>query len=533
MDSLRGEQALARRCLLTEKVAVENGTKRLMQSSSWRDLLPPSFAWIEKCKLQGGRAPAKAHYLVPYSVEIKDGERSLSCEAKLLSSETQQTLLALAKDLGILSKEGIFTLAYEGSAYTLVAQNSLPTSIPQKGAQLGLDFAHYLKGWQGLPLVIVASQEISALEIFSGLAQGFYQLASFKGKNHKSSFNLPDEIYLWDDGERTSSEQIHLARAMAQALTVTRMIEDAPPNWLNPEKFAEIAADIAKAGKISCSIKGGEEIKAMGMGAFYSVSQGSAFDAQLITLEIKGKDPSKTIALVGKGLTFDAGGISIKPSVGMAEMKYDMCGGGAVLGTAFFLSKVPPACNVVCLIGAVENVVGEQATRPGDIVQTMNGKTVEILNTDAEGRLVLCDLLHYAIENWQPAMMVDVATLTGAVLVALGSCGAGLVSNDQESAERVLGISRQVGEPLWQLPIWPELPQEMLSPIADLQNIPSPRVKAGTITAACFLREFVGETKWVHIDNAGTAYDCQAVGFPRSGASGFIVKTLAELCRQG
>jgi leucyl aminopeptidase len=466
-------------------------------------------------------------------MDAQGTDKTILCDARYLSDEVKQQLLGLAREMGLQNKEGIFTLYHGGNPYTLVAKSSLATSLPQKGAQIGLDFASYLKGWQGHPLVICAGNDISALDIFHGFSQGVYQLGSFKGKNPKMQHSFPEKVFLLDDEDRASDDMITRTRAMSQALTVTRMLEDSPPNWLNSEKFAEIAMDMAKTCKIACTIKGREEIKALGMGAFASVGAASAFDPKLICLEIKGKDRSKTIALVGKGLTFDAGGVSLKPGLGMHEMKYDMCGGASVLGTAYFLSKVAPACNVVCLIGAVENVVSAQATRPGDIVKTMSGKTVEILNTDAEGRLVLCDLLHYAVEGWKPSLVVDVATLTGAVLIALGCCGAGVMSNNQDAVNKFLGQSKKVGEPMWQLPLWPEHVGELVSPFADLQNIPSPRVKGGTITAGAYLREFVGSTDWIHVDIAGVGNECQAVGFPRSGASGFSLKTLAQVCLEG
>jgi leucyl aminopeptidase len=516
------------------EAAVSDGTSKNTGRVNWHEYLPPSFKWIEQCAVQCGIPhQGKAHYLLTYQLETQGSDKSIVCDAKFLSDETKQSLLSMAKEMGLQHKEGIFTLSHGGNPYTFVAKSAIATSKPQKSAQIGLDFASYLKGWQGLPLVICAGKDSAALDIFAGLCQGLYQLSSFKGKNQKAGINFPERVFLWEEESLASNEEIARTRAMAQALTITRMIEDAPPNWLNSEKFAEIALDMAKTCNISCTVKGREEIKALGMGAFYSVGQASAFDPKLICLEIKGKDKNSTIALVGKGLTFDAGGVSLKPGLGMAEMKYDMCGGASVLGSAYYLSKVTPACNVVCVIGAVENVISATATRPGDIVRAMNGKTIEILNTDAEGRLVLADLLHYVIEGWQPKLVIDVATLTGAVVISLGGCGAGLLSNNDAAAAKVLEKSAMVGEPLWRLPMWPELAAEVASPFADLQNITSPRVKAGTLTAACFLNEFVGETPWVHLDIAGTGWDCQAVGYPRSGASGFSVRTLTKVCVEG
>ena len=275
---------------------------------------------------------------------------------------------------------------------------------------------------------------------------------------------------------------------------------------------------------------GRDEILKNKMGSFHSVAQGTHIDPKFIAIEIEGKDTSRWASLVGKGLTFDSGGISLKPSSGMHEMKYDMCGGAAVLGSAYYLGQVKPAVNVVCLIGAVENMPGAYATRPGDIVSSHSGKTIEVLNTDAEGRLVLVDLLSYAIETYKPDFVVDVATLTGAVLFGLGTIGAAVMSNQEKFCRYLEEKSHEQGEPLWQLPLWPELDQELKSDFADLKNITSPAVKAGSITAAVFLKQFVGETTWAHLDIAGTGWDCKATGFPKSGACAFSMRTLSKAC---
>lgn len=284
---------------------------------------------------------------------------------------------------------------------------------------------------------------------------------------------------------------------------------------------------------MKCQILNKEQIAKLGMGSFISVSNGSNFEPRLIRIEIDGRDSSKTVALVGKGLTFDSGGTSLKPALGMGEMKYDMSGGAAVLATAHYLAKNKPATNVVCLIGAVEkNILSAGATRPSDVVKSMSGKTIEILNTDAEGRLVLCDVMHYARTEFKPALMIDIATLTGAVLYALGHAGAGLMVNDQKAADYVSKVARDVGEPLWQLPMWPELEKEVKSEVADLANIAKPSVLAGTILAATFLREFAGDTPWAHVDIAGTAVGCAATGYPSGGASAYGVRLLAGACMQ-
>jgi leucyl aminopeptidase len=305
-------------------------------------------------------------------------------------------------------------------------------------------------------------------------------------------------------------------------------MQDAPANWFDPLRFAEIAEDVCKENGIKVTIHDKASLQTLGMGSFLSVNAGSANEARMIVMEIDGQDNSKSVALIGKGLTFDAGGVSLKPGLGMEEMKYDMSGGAAVLGSAFYFSQVKPPVKTICIIGATENLINSHATKPGDVVVAMNGKTIEIQNTDAEGRLVLADLVHYANVTFKPEMMIDVATLTGAVLIALGTVGAGLMSNDDATAEHILKASKEIGEPFWQLPLWPELEQETKGTTADLNNIAKSSVKAGTIMGAMFIKEFVGNAKWAHLDIAGTGWNCKAVGFPGSGGCAYGLRTMVE-----
>jgi leucyl aminopeptidase len=214
----------------------------------------------------------------------------------------------------------------------------------------------------------------------------------------------------------------------------------------------------------------------------------------------------------------------------MEEMKFDMSGGAAVLGAAMTLAKLRPPTKVVCVIAASENMPSGSATKPGDVVRAMNGKTIEVLNTDAEGRLVLADALAYVVADYKPNLVLDIATLTGAVLQGLGTVGAAVVSNDQATADYVIRTAQAWGEPLWQLPLWPELKKEVKGDIADLRNIAKGNVKAGTIIGAAFLREFVGDTKWAHLDIAGTAWNTLAIGYPQSQGSAFGLRSLVAAC---
>lgn len=246
------------------------------------------------------------------------------------------------------------------------------------------------------------------------------------------------------------------------------------------------------------------DMKELGMGSFLSVSRGSRQPAKLITLEYQGgKKDSKPIVLVGKGLTFDAGGISLKPGQGMDEMKYDMCGGAAVIGTLLAAVKMQLPLNIIGLVPSSENMPDGDANKPGDIVTSMSGTTIEVLNTDAEGRLILCDALTYA-ERYKPDVVIDLATLTGACLVALGRVPSGLLGNDDSLCNDLIKAGETACDSVWRLPLWEEYQELLKSNFADLANIGGK--DAGTITAACFLSHFAKNFRWAHLDIAGTAW---------------------------
>ena len=260
----------------------------------------------------------------------------------------------------------------------------------------------------------------------------------------------------------------------------------------------------------------------LGMGLLLSVSQGSDEPAKLITLEYSGADKNKkTVALVGKGVTFDTGGISIKPSAAMDEMKYDMCGAASVLGTLRAAAELKLPLNIVGVIPTVENMPSGTATNPGDIFTSMSGQTVEVLNTDAEGRLILCDALTYC-ERFEPDVVIDIATLTGAVIVALGKHACGLISNHNPLARDLLNAGETSGDRAWQLPLWEEYNKQLFSPFADMANIGGR--EAGTITAACFLSRFTEKYHWAHLDIAGTAW----ITGKNKGATGRPVPLLMQ-----
>ncbi|MCW3005541.1 MAG: Leucyl aminopeptidase [Solirubrobacterales bacterium] len=327
---------------------------------------------------------------------------------------------------------------------------------------------------------------------------------------------------------------VETGRILAEAQNRVRDLANRPPNDLNPEALADRARELAAThAAITVEVEGREGIVARGMGAFAAVAQGSDAEPALITLRyepatLDAEIGGPVLGLVGKAVTFDSGGISIKPAASMANMKFDMCGGGAVLEALGAIAELGLPLRVVAVVGATENMLSGHAMRPGDIVRTKAGLTVEINNTDAEGRLVLADCLAHALEQGAQRL-VDVATLTGAILSALGHTHAGLIADDDAWAAELEAAGRATGELLWRLPLHPETAKLVEGVYADLTNAVEGRI-AGSITAAEFLKRFTGDVPWAHLDIVGTAWD---LGRPYAGkgSSGFGVRLLVELAR--
>jgi leucyl aminopeptidase len=320
------------------------------------------------------------------------------------------------------------------------------------------------------------------------------------------------------------------ARVGAEAQNRARDLQATPANFATPAFLAERAETIA-AGHDSVTIEvlNGDQIAAEGMGGITAVSQGGPVDPRLIVLRYSGGGEGPTLGMVGKGVTFDTGGISLKPGAGMADMKFDMSGGAAVLEALGAIAELGLAINVIAVVPATENMPSGTAIKPGDVITQYNGKTVEVNNTDAEGRLILADALAYAIEQGAERV-VDIATLTGAVLIALGSTYAAVISNDDSLAAQMVEAGAETGELVWRLPLHPDYKEMMKGTVADLSNLASKR-EAGTITAASFLEEFVGDTPWAHLDIAGTAWDVGRA-YAAKGGTGYGVRLLIELARE-
>ncbi len=317
-------------------------------------------------------------------------------------------------------------------------------------------------------------------------------------------------------------------RWLAESQNLTRELVNEPPNLLTPLVLAARAKKMAEANGLECEILDEERMRVLGMGSLLGVSMGSAQPPALIVLRYRPATPASGdhLGLVGKGVTFDTGGISIKPAEGMEKMKSDMAGGAAAIGAMQAIARLKPSIAVTAFIPAVENMPSDRAQRPGDIVTSMSGKTIEVLNTDAEGRLILNDAITYAKQQGC-THLVDAATLTGAVVVALGFVNVGVFSNDEEFQAKLLKAAKAAGEKMWPLPLDEEYRELLKSPYADIANIGGRW--GGAISAAMFLKEFAGETPWVHLDIAGTALLEQTRPFLANGATGVAVRTFVNL----
>jgi leucyl aminopeptidase len=333
----------------------------------------------------------------------------------------------------------------------------------------------------------------------------------------------------------SSGETLEMAKAfdrgeiLGDAQNFTRDLVNEPANLMTPSLLAERARAMAAQMSLECEILDQDRMKQLGMGALLGVAQGSAEPPAMIVIRYRPAVAPKSgdhLALVGKGVTFDTGGVSIKPADGMEKMKYDMAGGAAVLGAMRAIAQLKPAIPVTALVPAVENMVGSRAQRPGDIVTSLNGKTIEVLNTDAEGRLILVDALTYA-QKLGCTHLVDAATLTGAIVVALGNVNIGAFTSNDALLGKVMSAAKAEGEKMWQMPLDDDYKDLLKSAFADLANIGGRW--GGSISAAWFLREFVGDTPWVHLDIAGTAWLDEAKPYMAKGPSGVCVRTFTKL----
>jgi len=449
--------------------------------------------------------------------------------------------------------QGIITQLIErgdikGSNAETLLINNLPNSSIQRLILVGLGEKEKLTAKLYRKALSAAVNTLKTLKIKSATCS-LLDVAikdfdnTWKTKQIIEVFN--DAFYLFEESKSTKTPATELEKiaisvtkesvtqaelglkqglAIAKGIDLTKFLADLPGNYCTPTYLAEQATNIASnSDKMSIEVLEESDMEALGMGSFLSVSRGSRQAAKLIVLNYQGGNKDdKPIVLVGKGLTFDAGGISLKPGAGMDEMKYDMCGGASVLGTLQAVAEMNLPINVVGIVPSSENMPDGDANKPGDVVTSMAGLTIEILNTDAEGRLILCDALTYA-KKFNPEVVIDLATLTGACLVALGRVPSGLLGNDDDLCNDLIDASETACDSLWRLPLWEEYHEQLKSNFADLANIGGR--DAGTITAACFLSRFTEDYRWAHLDIAGTAWRS---GGTNKGATGRPVPLLSQ-----
>jgi len=469
-------------------------------------------------------------------VAVAEG-RKLSDAAKSLDTLTGGAITAVLKRGDLAGKVGQSLLLH--SLPNLKAERVLLVGV---GKEDELSDRQYRKVVSGVLTVLKGlggSDAVLALDelavknrntygktrlLVETLADGEYVFDRFKSQKAEpralTKITLLTSKPAQVDTERAATH----AAAIATGMAFTRDLGNLPPNLCHPSYLAEEAKALGKEHKnLKVEIHDEKKLKELGMGAFLAVAQGSEQPPRLIVMNYQnGKKSDKPFVLVGKGITFDTGGISIKPAAGMDEMKFDMCGAASVFGTLRAVLELQLPINLVCLLACAENMPSGRATRPGDIVSTMSGQTVEILNTDAEGRLVLCDTLTYA-ERFKPQAVIDIATLTGACVVALGGHTSGLMGNNDELIGQLLNAGKQADDRAWQLPLFDEYQEQLDSPFADIANIGGP--KGGTITAGCFLSRFAKAYNWAHLDIAGTAW---LSGGKDKGATGRPVPLLTQ-----
>jgi leucyl aminopeptidase len=346
-------------------------------------------------------------------------------------------------------------------------------------------------------------------------------------KSKKDEANGPSKALLIVPARHEGAERgLKQGTAIANGMALTKRLGNLPPNICNPTFLADEARKLAKQWKLGVEVLETKQLEALKMASFLNVARGSVQPPRLIVLKHQGGGKSAPVVLVGKGITFDSGGISIKPGAAMDEMKFDMCGAASVIGTMRTVAELKLKLNVIGVVAACENMPSGTATRPGDIVTSMSGQTIEILNTDAEGRLILCDALTY-VERFKPAAVVDVATLTGACVIALGNVNSGLFANNEALADELMSASRGASDAAWRMPLGEEYQEQLKTNFADMANLGTP-ANAGAITAACFLARFTKAYPWAHLDIAGTAWKSGAA----KGATGRPVPLLSQFLIQ-
>jgi len=383
-----------------------------------------------------------------------------------------------------------------------------------------------------LPSITGLSVRQTASSLTEGLLLGDYRFTKYKKAEDDNSVfeGIEDLSYFSSRSHSDVRKGMKEGQIAAMSGHLARDMAHEPANKWTPDSFAKEGRRIARQYGMKCRVLGKGDMKRLGMGGIIGVNQGSALPPKMVIVEyVPPQKKYQTLLLVGKGLTFDSGGVSIKPAAGMEDMKYDMCGGAAVLSCMLAVGELRPSKRVIGMVPATENMVSGSAIKPGDIIRHYNGLSSEVVNTDAEGRMILADALAYGVKKYKPDCVVDLATLTGAVIIGLGHHHTGLVSNNDKLAKRLIGAGRESGEPVWRLPLNEDYSEQLKSEVADVKNIGGR--SGGTITAAAYLEKFVDKTPWAHLDIAGTAWNFTKKSYIPKGPSGVGVRILIELIR--
>ena len=474
-------------------------------------LILPVFENERELKGHAGVLDHKIHGIITEIMNSGDF-KGKSSEVFILYTGEKVPVRRVA--LAGLGKRNELTLEKIRNAYSKTMQGLRNLNV--KDAATSID----------LGILPVAKEKIASA-VVEGAILGLYQYTPYKTMGRDDIREMRSlEIVTDLKIQPLIKEEIRKAKLITEAVCFARDLISAPSNEMTPTIMAEHAKKIAKKQKVSCTVLDKGKMKALGMNSLLGVASGSHQPPKLIILEYQGsKKGMAPIALIGKGLTFDSGGISIKPAEKMDEMKTDMSGGAAVMAVIMAAADLRLPINLVGLIPATENMPGGNAYKPGDILKSYSGKTIEVINTDAEGRLILADALAYALK-YKPRAMIDIATLTGACIVALGDDVIGMLGTDQKMKDDIRKASEVTGEMVWELPLWDQYSELIKSDIADYKNTGGR--PAGTITAAAFLSKFVGDCPWVHLDIAGPAWTNKDKPYIPKGAAGVTVRLLIE-----
>jgi leucyl aminopeptidase len=496
-------------------------------------------------KIKVVRTDAAEHQTPLLALEIFEGARDLTGPAAEIDEKLEGGITAVLERGDFKGKQGETLLLYPGRDQ-LAAERIILVGLGKRDeldlerirraggtaakavAKLGLD--RFATTMQHAELVADRiSGAVAARAMAEGLVLGSYVFDQMKTRDDDGARSRVEEVEILEKDERKAGEiegGARIGEVLARAENAARTLGNLPGNVATPEYLAQHAREIASTHGMQVTVLGPKELEKEGMNLLLAVSAGSEQEPRLIVLEHrKGGSGEKPLVLLGKGLTFDAGGISIKPSQNLEDMKFDMCGGAAVLGAMQAIGELDVQANVVGIVPSSENLLSGAAMKPGDILRSHLGKTIEVVNTDAEGRLILADALSY-LRRFDPAAVVDAATLTGSCVIALGHQASGVMGNDEALLAEIRAAADRVGERVWPLPMYDEFRDQIKSDYADIKN--SGGRPGGTITAGWFLREFVGDFPWLHMDIAGTASGDGKLSYQTKGATGVPTRLFVE-----